>query len=215
MSPSGGVIAPSGSMSRTPSKPQNDGGNRGHISRTFRFGPRGGSSSEGEVSADSWVRVGGATEKGMESFSTMQSGAERLDPERPVGSPGQPGILNAITRIRNFMCWKPSRRRASARYWMFLPARISAGVPACMSGNPFLPSDTGMMPEECDHCQRLFEEVERHLLHIAELSREQAAAVARNDEQWVDRLDHELERSMGAKERSLGALKEHWHEHSG
>lgn len=72
---------------------------------------------------------------------------------------------------------------------------------------------SGLMPSECDHCKRLFDEVEKHLNHISEVSREQAAAVARQDEAWVDRLDRELERTMGAKERSLGALKEHWHEH--
>lgn len=70
------------------------------------------------------------------------------------------------------------------------------------------------MPRECDLCKQLFDEVEKHLHHISEVSREQAAAVARQDEAWVDRLDHELERAMGAKERSLGALKEHWHEHA-
>ncbi len=58
-----------------------------------------------------------------------------------------------------------------------------------------------------------FEEVERHLEHISEVSREQAVALARHDEAWADRLDRELEKTMGAKERSLGALKEHWHEH--
>jgi hypothetical protein len=69
------------------------------------------------------------------------------------------------------------------------------------------------MPNECERCSRLFEQVEGHLQHISEVSREQAEALARHDEAWADRLDHELERTMGAKERSLGALKEHWHEH--
>jgi hypothetical protein len=69
------------------------------------------------------------------------------------------------------------------------------------------------MRKECEKCKRLFDEVEKHLNHISEVSREQAGAVARQDEPWVDRLDRELERAVGAKERSLGALKEHWHEH--
>ena len=42
ISPSGGVIAASGSIRSTPSKPQNEGGNFGQISRTFRFEPSGG-----------------------------------------------------------------------------------------------------------------------------------------------------------------------------
>jgi hypothetical protein len=69
------------------------------------------------------------------------------------------------------------------------------------------------MANDCEHCNRLFEDVERHLQHIAEVSREQAVALARHDEAWADRLDHELERTMSAKERSLRALKEHWSEH--
>jgi len=63
------------------------------------------------------------------------------------------------------------------------------------------------MPQECEKCKRLFDEVESHLNHISEVSKEQAAAVARKDEAWVDRLDHELERTVGAKERSLGRSK--------
>jgi hypothetical protein len=69
------------------------------------------------------------------------------------------------------------------------------------------------MPTECEKCKRLFDEVEKHLSHMSELSKEQAAAVLRQDEPWIDRLDRELERTMGAKERSLGLLKDHWHEH--
>src|SRR6266436_6238551 len=40
--PRGGVIERSGIISSTPSKPQNDGGKRGHTISTFRFEPRGG-----------------------------------------------------------------------------------------------------------------------------------------------------------------------------
>jgi hypothetical protein len=69
------------------------------------------------------------------------------------------------------------------------------------------------MPGECEHCKRLFDEVEKHLFHISEVSREQAGALARKDLAWVDRLDEELEHAVGAKERSLGALREHWLEH--
>src|SRR5580704_15852442 len=42
ISPRGGVMERSGIISSTPSKPQNDGGNRGHTISTFRFEPRGG-----------------------------------------------------------------------------------------------------------------------------------------------------------------------------
>jgi hypothetical protein len=69
------------------------------------------------------------------------------------------------------------------------------------------------MANECEQCSRLFDEVERRLEHISEVSREQAVALARHDETWADRLDQELERTMAAKERSLKALKEHWREH--
>src|ERR1700676_5493146 len=40
--PRGGVIERSGIISSTPSKPQNDGENRGHTISTFRFEPSGG-----------------------------------------------------------------------------------------------------------------------------------------------------------------------------
>lgn len=69
------------------------------------------------------------------------------------------------------------------------------------------------MPGECDHCKRLFDDVEKHLEHISELSKEQVRALERHDLPWVDRMDQELEHAMGAKERSLGALKEHWRDH--
>ena len=69
------------------------------------------------------------------------------------------------------------------------------------------------MPEECETCRDLFEQVEKHLLHISEITREQASALVRRNLTYVDHLDKELEHAIGAKERSLGALKQHWSEH--
>ncbi len=45
ISPSGGVMARSGIISSTPSKPQNDGGNRGQTISALTFGPSGGNES--------------------------------------------------------------------------------------------------------------------------------------------------------------------------
>ena len=42
ISPSGGVIARSGIICSTPSKPQKDGGKLGHTIKTLMFDPRGG-----------------------------------------------------------------------------------------------------------------------------------------------------------------------------
>jgi hypothetical protein len=69
------------------------------------------------------------------------------------------------------------------------------------------------MHAKCDTCDQLFEEVEKHLFHISEVSREQAIALANNKMEYASRLDKELEHAMSAKERSLGALKQHLSEH--
>jgi len=65
----------------------------------------------------------------------------------------------------------------------------------------------------CPQQQRLIDEVQRHLLRIAELSRATAEAVAHRNENLVRELDKQVELAMGEKERALGALRQHRDDH--
>ena len=125
-------MAASGSMSSTPSKPQNEGGNCGQISNTFRFGPSGGN-VEGEVSADPSMGDGGATEKCITLFCTIKSAIPIPSPfdivsrfcpaDRPLGthsgchivavSPTERrvGARISVGRIGQIDIWSLSRRR--------------------------------------------------------------------------------------------------------
>jgi hypothetical protein len=65
------------------------------------------------------------------------------------------------------------------------------------------------MAGECTECERLFDQVEQRLGEISTLSKEAAAAIARRDHTLMEKLDSQLEHALGAKERSLGALRQH------
>jgi hypothetical protein len=59
----------------------------------------------------------------------------------------------------------------------------------------------------------LTEKVQQHLIRIAELSRAAADAVASRNENLLRELDSLVEHELGAKERALGALRQHREEH--
>jgi hypothetical protein len=68
-------------------------------------------------------------------------------------------------------------------------------------------------PPPCKQQQELMEVVQQHLLRIAELSRATADAVANRNENMTRELDREVEEEIGRKERALGALRQHRHDH--
>ncbi len=65
----------------------------------------------------------------------------------------------------------------------------------------------------CLRQQELIKHVQEHLLRIAELSRATADALANGHEALVPELDSQTEQEVGAKERAMGALREHRREH--
>jgi hypothetical protein len=68
-------------------------------------------------------------------------------------------------------------------------------------------------PRFCPEGQRLMERVQRHLISIAELSHAAAEAVAARNDNLVREIDDQVEHELGAKERALGALRQHREEH--
>ena len=70
-----------------------------------------------------------------------------------------------------------------------------------------------MSNQPCREQQSLIECVQEHLLRIADLSRDTAQAVASRNENLTRELDSQVEQELGAKERALGALRQHRHEH--
>ena len=57
------------------------------------------------------------------------------------------------------------------------------------------------------------QEVQRHLIRLAELAREEAAVITEKDNpRWLD-VDKRIEQVLGEKERAIGALNEHRREH--
>jgi len=69
------------------------------------------------------------------------------------------------------------------------------------------------MPVNCQRRDELVAEVQSNLLRLAELARMEVTALeSRHENVWMD-LDRQIERTLGEKERSLGALKEHRSEH--
>jgi hypothetical protein len=61
--------------------------------------------------------------------------------------------------------------------------------------------------------QELMDRVQTHLHRIADLSRATAEAVRNRNENLTRELDKQVENELGAKERALGALRQHRHEH--
>ncbi len=68
-------------------------------------------------------------------------------------------------------------------------------------------------PPACPERRRLIEVVQHHLIRIAELSHATAEALTNGNENLTRELDKEVENEIGAKERALGALRQHREEH--
>jgi phage shock protein A len=68
-------------------------------------------------------------------------------------------------------------------------------------------------PRSCPERQRLMGKVQQHLIRIAELSHAAADALANGNENLVREVDSLVEHELGAKERALGALRQHREEH--
>ena len=65
----------------------------------------------------------------------------------------------------------------------------------------------------CRKKQELMAEVQRQLVHLAELARAESAAIENlTGNTWIA-IDKEIENTIGAKERAIGALREHNEEH--
>ena len=65
----------------------------------------------------------------------------------------------------------------------------------------------------CPQQQTLIEAVQVHLSRIVALTQETSAAVANRDDKLTRDLDIRVEQEIGAKERALGALRQHRKEH--
>jgi hypothetical protein len=65
----------------------------------------------------------------------------------------------------------------------------------------------------CKQCERLRGAVQAALARLAELTTAQLNAFRSNDERAFMRVDKELENAMGAKERVIGAMRQHRKEH--
>lgn len=52
-------------------------------------------------------------------------------------------------------------------------------------------------------------EVQDHLRRLAELAREEIEAINSKDETTWMKIDRQIEATLGEKERTLGALREH------
>ena len=66
----------------------------------------------------------------------------------------------------------------------------------------------------CKECERLRGEVQDVLARITQFTTAQLSAFRSDDNAAFMRLDKELEITMGAKERAIGALRQHEREHS-
>ncbi|HXS95975.1 MAG TPA: hypothetical protein VN736_15325 [Candidatus Limnocylindrales bacterium] len=68
-------------------------------------------------------------------------------------------------------------------------------------------------PAPCLLKQQLIDGVQKHLIRLSELAKDAAEALRMQDDMRVDETDREIERELGAKERAMGALREHAREH--
>jgi hypothetical protein len=65
----------------------------------------------------------------------------------------------------------------------------------------------------CSEQQRLISQVQEHLINLADLARAEVDAMRDESENtWLE-IDRQIELAIGEKERALGALKQHRHEH--
>lgn len=76
-----------------------------------------------------------------------------------------------------------------------------------------MPAEVAMVEERCVVYARLQSEVSTILRVITELTSAQLEAFQIQDQALFMRLDKKLENAMGAKERAVGAMREHAKEH--
>jgi hypothetical protein len=69
------------------------------------------------------------------------------------------------------------------------------------------------MSRSCNRCKELSETVDDALSKLATLTKDQLTAFRERDLASFRRIDKELELTVGHKERSIGALREHQREH--
>jgi hypothetical protein len=65
----------------------------------------------------------------------------------------------------------------------------------------------------CTECERLRGEVQDELARVTLLTTAQLNVFGSKDDGTFMRLEKELENAMGAKERAIGALRQHQREH--
>jgi hypothetical protein len=68
--------------------------------------------------------------------------------------------------------------------------------------------------ETCSHCKELSNALAEILQRLTSLSSAQLEAFRNNSLEEFARLDKELENTVGAKERSFGAFREHRAQHT-
>jgi len=68
-------------------------------------------------------------------------------------------------------------------------------------------------PRPCLRQQKLIAAVQRHLTRLSALTRAAADALLDGNENAAKEMDQQAEREFGAKERAMGALRRHRHEH--
>jgi hypothetical protein len=69
------------------------------------------------------------------------------------------------------------------------------------------------MTNRCARKEELIVEVQRHLDRLSDLARKESQLIGAEDEEAWMAVDREIEIELGAKERCLGALKEHREKH--
>ena len=65
----------------------------------------------------------------------------------------------------------------------------------------------------CDRRDELVADVQRHLMELADLARQEADVLGRNQNELLMPIDKQIEETLGEKERALGALKQHRNDH--
>ena len=65
----------------------------------------------------------------------------------------------------------------------------------------------------CPAQQELIERVQDHLAKLTELMRFASVALANHQENTSMEIDRQIEAEIGEKERAMGALNEHRHDH--
>jgi hypothetical protein len=68
-------------------------------------------------------------------------------------------------------------------------------------------------PRPCLRQQKLLAAVQQHLTRLSALTSAAAEALVNGNENEAKKMDKQAEQELGAKERAMGALRRHRHEH--